>query len=181
MGPVMRFLKKLILGLLLVVAAMAAISFVLPRDVAVSRSIAINAPPEAVFPYINDLKKFSEWSPWSKIDPNAKFEYTGPASGVGQKVSWASSDREVGTGSQEIIESVDNQMIRTALDFGADGKANATLHLKPAGNGTEVTWGFSFDTGYNPISRWMGLMFDNWVGTQYEKGLVDLKKLVESQ
>lgn len=63
----MRFVKKIFFGLLVLVAVLAGVAFLLPREVAVSRAITIAAPPEAVFPYINDLKKFNAWSPWAKI------------------------------------------------------------------------------------------------------------------
>ena len=53
--------------------------------------------------------------------------------------------------------------------------------LKPEGNQTQVTWGFESELGLNPMSRWMGLMMDNWVGGDYERGLVNLKTLVEQQ
>ena len=60
------------------------------------------------------------------------------------------------------------------------GNATATYRLTPAGAGTKVTWGFNTDVGANPFMRWMGLMFDRWVGADYEDGLGRLKKLVES-
>jgi hypothetical protein len=33
--------------------------------------------------------------------------------------------------------------------------------------------------GVNPVGRWMGLMMDRWVGADYERGLANLKALVE--
>ena len=53
------------------------------------RSLAIAAPPDAVFPHMNDLKKWMAWKPWGKVDPNMKLTYGGPASGVGSNYSWA--------------------------------------------------------------------------------------------
>lgn len=176
----MRFLLRVLIALVVVVAVLAAASFLLPREIAVARDITINAPPSAVFPHVNNLKKFEEWSPWAKIDPNVTFEYTGPEQGVGQKVSWSSDMPDVGTGSQEIVESVENQRVRTALDFGDHGTANAVFKLEPSGDeATKVVWGFTTDSGYNPMMRWMGLMMDKWVGEKYDEGLGNLKKMVE--
>jgi hypothetical protein len=48
-----------------------------------------------------------------------------------------------------------------------------------AGGGTVVTWGIDADMGNSPIGRWMGLMMDRWVGTDFEAGLTNLKTVVE--
>jgi hypothetical protein len=42
-----------------------------------------------------------------------------------------------------------------------------------------VTWGFDCDLGTNPIMRYVGLMFDQWIGADYEKGLAKLKEVME--
>ena len=85
------------------------------------------------------------------------------------------------TGSQEIIESAPDQIFRTALDFGPMGTAIASFKLQPDGEQTQITWGFTSELGLNPMSRWMGLMMDKWVGGDYERGLDNLKALVEEQ
>ncbi len=36
-----------------------------------TRSLGIAAPPEVLFAQVNDLHKFQDWNPWSKIDPAA--------------------------------------------------------------------------------------------------------------
>ena len=64
---------------------------------------------------------------------------------------------------------------------GAQGTAVAGFTLEPEGEGTKVTWGFEADLGYNPVTRYMGLMFDSWIGADYEAGLASLKALVEGQ
>ncbi len=177
----MQILYRSFIALIILIVVLLAVAFLLPREVTVARSITINASPEAIFPYVNDLKKMNEWSPWARIDPKTEYEFEGPSSGKGQKVTWSSTHEHMGIGSQEIIESVPNKSVRTALDFGEHGTANATLLLEPDGEGTKVTWGFTTDTGYNPMARYMGLMMDSWVGEKYMEGLQNLKKLVEGQ
>ncbi|MCX8952648.1 hypothetical protein OU790_04290 [Ruegeria sp. NA] len=39
---------------------------------------------------------------------------------------------------------------------------------------------FESDLGLNPMSRWMELMMDKWVGGDYERGLNNLKVLIEN-
>ena len=177
----MRILKWL-LGIVAVLAILfVGIGMLLPRDVTVARSIEIDAPPDAVFPYVNSLKATQEWSPWLERDPNVALTYNDTESGVGAAMEWASEEPTVGSGKQEIIISNENQSVRTALDFGDMGTAEATFLLDETGDTTMVTWTLDTDMGAGPVGRWMGLMMDSWVGADYEAGLLNLKTLVESQ
>ena len=64
--------------------------------------------------------------------------------------------------------------------YAAEGKLLLDQLVALAGvEGTKITWGFDSDLGMNPIARWMGLMFDSWIGADYETGLANLKNLVE--
>jgi effector-binding domain-containing protein len=114
------------------------------------------------------------------MDPNAKYTYSGPVTGVGAKMSWVGDPKSVGSGSQEIVESRPYELVKAALDFGDQGKATAQFVLAKEGSGTRVTWGFDTDLGMNPVARYFGLMFDSMIGKDYEKGLAGLKALAES-
>lgn len=175
----MSILKKAIPFIIGLPIVISLVSFALPKEVAVSRTTVINATPDKVFPHVNDLKMFEKWSPWAQIDPNMKVTYSGADQGKGQKSSWTSENPNVGNGSQEITDSVANERIETKLDFGKQGIATAGFDFAPEGQGTKVTWRFKTDTGYNPMMRWMGLLFDRWIGGDYEKGLKSLKETVE--
>lgn len=170
---------RLGLGLVLLVGLLTAVSFALPKNITVARSQVINAPEADIFPYLNDYRKFNEWSPWATRDPKTVYSFSGPAQGKGARMSWQSDNPEVGSGSQEIIESKPNSYLKVALDFAGQGGGIADFTLAPSGAGTKVTWGFSTDTGNNPMMRWMGLMFDRWVGGDYEAGLTRLAELIE--
>ncbi len=176
----MRWIKRILLILLVLILVLVGASYLLPGKAEVSRSVTINAPAAAIFPFVNSMQATEKWSPWLARDPETKLAYSGPEAGVGNTLSWSSEHPQVGSGSQEIIESVENQFVRTALDFGSMGTANASFTLQPEGDQTEISWGFESDLGMNPMSRWMGLMMDEWVGGDYERGLSNLKELVES-
>ncbi len=176
----MRFIKRILLILLVLVFLLIGVSFLLPGKAEVSRSITINAPASVIFPYVNSMQETEKWSPWLSRDPETKLSYSGPDAGVGNTLNWSSDHPQVGSGSQEIIESVEDRTVKTALDFGSLGTANASFTLQPEGDQTLVTWGFESDLGLNPMSRWMGLMMDKWVGGDYERGLSNLKGLIET-
>ena len=175
----MRFLKRLALALLLLAALALLVSFFLPQQVFVARATLVETSADRIFPYVNNLKKFNEWSPWAAIDPNTQFVFSGPDQGVGAKMRWTSENPNVGSGSLEIVESVRDKLVRTGLDFGDQGEATASFKLEPKRDGTQVVWSFESDLGNNPIMRWMGLLFDRWIGAEYEKGLLRLKAVAE--
>lgn len=175
----MRIIKWIVGIVLVLVVVFFAGALALPKDVAVARSIEIEATPEQIFPHVNSLKAGAEWSPWLGRDPEVQLTYSGPDAGVGAKLDWASEHPQVGNGSQIISASVDNEKVTTDLDFGDMGKAVASIDLVESNGKTMVTWGFETDLGSNPVARWMGLMMDRWVGGDYEAGLSNLKALVE--
>ncbi|MFQ5625611.1 MAG: SRPBCC family protein [Methyloligellaceae bacterium] len=176
----MHPIKRLILGVALLLLLLVVVAFALPQHITVARSKVINAPESDVFPYVNSLKRFNEWSPWAARDPETKYVFSGPEEGEGARMEWSSNNPEVGSGAQEIIESQPNALVRVNLNFGDMGKAKAAYQLKPSGAGTRIVWVFDTNVGNNPVQRWMGLMFDRWVGQDYEAGLERLKKRVES-
>lgn len=176
----MRILKWFLGALAALILVVALGGMLLPREIKVTRSTVIDAPPSQVFPHINNLRATEAWSPWLGIDPDVQTTYGSIAEGVGAKMSWTSEHPNVGTGSMEVIESVKDATVVNALDFGDMGLAQARYVLAEAeSGGTEITWGLEVDMGAGPIGRWMGLMMDGWVGADYERGLANLKTLVE--
>lgn len=165
------------------IAAVAIIivggSFLLPSQAVVTRSTEIAAPPDKVFAIVGDLRRFNEFSPWADLDPNIKYTFEGPESGVGQKMNWTSDNADVGSGSQTITEYEPPNFVESALHFGMRGKSAATWDLVPSTTGTKATWGFRADLDGIP-AKWFGLMFDRWIGADYEKGLFKLKTLAEA-
>lgn len=176
----MGILKKILLGIVVLVALLVVVGLFLPSSAHVERSAVIAAPICTVHALANGYARFNEWSPWAKRDPNTKYTYEGPDSGVGAKMSWASDDRNVGAGSQEIVESKPFELVRTKLDLGDQGTADAFFRLSKEGEGTKVVWGFDTDFGWSLIGRYFGLAMDSLVGDDYEKGLANLKTFAES-
>ena len=176
----MRFLKWLLVVAVALVAIIVGGGFLLPANVHVERSAVVQADAGKIFPYVNSLRRFHEWSPWAERDPNMKLEFSGPEEGVGAKMAWSSEKGDVGSGSQEIVENTPNERVVTALDFGEMGKAKASFQLQPEETGTKVTWALDSELPANPLARWFGLFLDGMVGPDYENGLKRLKTKVEA-
>jgi uncharacterized protein YndB with AHSA1/START domain len=170
---------------ILVAAALIIVVFVIvvalrPPMFRVTRSIIIAAPPEAVFPYVHELKRWEAWNPWGKLDPNMKLTYEGPASGVGAAYAWAGNN-QVGEGRMAITESRPNELIRFNLQFFKPmaGVSTAEFTFEPQGNRTEATWTMFGKNNF--IARVFGLFIncDKMIGGQFEKGLAELKAIAE--
>ena len=177
----MKMLKIILLGIFALIVLLFLVSFLLPQKQQVERSTDISAPAAKIYPYLANPKLFSQWSPWSKLDPSIKVQFTGPESGKDAGMSWQSDDPSVGGGSWVITHAVENESLDVSLDFGNQGGATSFFRLKPNGEKTNITWGFENDAGMNPMMRWFGLMMDKMVGSEYQKGLESLKKIVEEQ
>lgn len=176
----MKLLKYLAITLFFLIVVVGVIGLFLPDTRHVEREISIDAPAEAIFPYMNDLREFQQWFPWAGIDPATQYTYSGPATGVGSKLDWLSTNGTIGSGSLEIKESDENSRVIALLELGKNDPALSTLTLEGDGQQTRVRWAFDINLS-NTISRYFGLTTENWVGYGYEKGLKDLKSLVETQ
>ena len=159
--------------LLLVVASMK------PDNVRYERSTTMNAAPEKILPHITDFRKWAAWSPWDKMDPAMKREYTGAAQGVGAKYGWNSKGRP-GEGSMEILD-VSTSAVKVDLRFVRPFKNEcmATFHLVPQGNATKVTW--SMDGPNLFMGKVMSLFMnmDKMIGKDFETGLAGIKAEAE--
>lgn len=175
----MKVLKFLLIGLVALVLALVAGSFLLSNKAGTERSIVIDRPPSVVFAILNDLRRFNEWSPWAELDPATTYELSSPSEGVGARMAWSSNDASVGKGAQTITASKPYERIDLGLDFDGQGPATSFYTLSPEGAGTKVTWGFSSELN-GIVERWFGLIIPGMVGKDYEKGLAKLKTVAEA-
>jgi hypothetical protein len=179
-------LKKVFYALVIVVVILITVGLFLPQLVHVERSVSIARPPATVFTVLNSYRSFAAWSPWADRDPGAVYEFSGPDSGPGARLSWSGDPRLVGSGWQEITESQPYSLVRMRLYFEQQGMARAYFQLDPTADGTRVTWGFDTDLldgqGWlgGLVARYFGLFFDTWIGTDYEQGLARLKSYLEA-
>ena len=175
----MKFIVRLLGLLVVLIAVLAGVGMLLPREVTVERWTQINAPAEEIYPLVANLKSNEAWSPWASLDPDATYTYNDIAEGVGATMAWASESPDVGNGSMEITQATANEALTVALDFGDMGGGTAFWEFEEAAGTTTATWRLQADMGAGPIGRWLGLKMDDWVGADYERGLSNLKALVE--
>jgi hypothetical protein len=174
-------LLKILIALGAVVAAFAAFIALQPSEFRIARSATIAAGAPDVFAQVNDFHKWEAWSPWAKLDPNAKASYEGPSAGEGAVFVW-SGNSQIGEGRMTLTESRPAELIRIRLDFVKPMAATSTTEFtfKPEGERTAVTWAMSGHNNF--VSRAICLFMnqDKMVGGYFEQGLANLRAVTEA-
>jgi uncharacterized protein YndB with AHSA1/START domain len=170
---------------ILVVAAIVAVLIIAstkPDTFRVQRSAAIAAPPEAIFPYLDDFRRWTAWSPYEHRDPAMKRTFSGPATGKGSIYEW-DGNKNVGKGRIEVTEVSPNARLAIDLDmlkpFEAHNKAEFTL--LPQGDATLVTWAMHGPAPFFSKVMQVFCNMDRMVGADFEAGLAKLKAISETR
>jgi hypothetical protein len=174
-------LKTILISLAVIIVVFLIVVALQPKEFRVARSTTISAAPSAVFAQVNDFHRWEPWNPWGKIDPAMKQTYEGAPSGVGAIYNWA-GNKEVGEGRMTIVESRPSDLIRVKLEFFKPfaGTSTAEFNFKPAGNQTTVTWNMFGENNFMAKAIHLFMNMDKMIGGQFEKGLADMKAVVES-
>jgi uncharacterized protein YndB with AHSA1/START domain len=164
----------------LAIAAILIYAATKPAHGRTARSVEIKAPPERIFPLIDNLKQMNTWNPFVKTDPNLKGVYSGPASGKGAAYAF-DGNKNAGAGHITITDSVPSSKVTMNLvmtrPFACDNIVEFTL--VPNGSTTIVTWAMSGPAPY--FMRVMGTLFnmEKMMHGTFDKGLADLKAMAE--
>ncbi len=179
-NPTHRMIKLILICLAAIVVVLLIVVALQPADFRITRSATVSAPPAVVFEQFNDFHKWDAWSPWAKLDPNAKNTFDGPPTGVGAGFAWTGNN-QVGEGRMTITESRPSELILIRLEFVKPFSAtNITeFTFRPVGNQTAVSWTMSGNNRF--MGKAMGLIMncEKMLGGQFEKGFANLKAIVE--
>jgi hypothetical protein len=178
----MSFLIGIVIVMLVLIVAALVYIATRPDDYRVERSARISAPPDVVFSIINDLGKWSRWSPYDKRDPNMKKTFEGTSSGPGATYTW-NGNSDVGEGRLTIMESKPGQLVSMKLEFFRPFKATNQVNftLAPADGGTRVSW--IMDGQNNFVTKAMSIVMnmDKMVGNDFEQGLANLDTVAQAE
>ena len=168
-------LKKIAIVVALILVALAGYVATRPAEFRIVRSRTMTAPPDVVHAYVNDLHRWSEWSPWEKLDPAMKREHSGPPAGPGAAYHW-SGNSDVGEGRMTITDSRPPSSVTLRLEFLKPFAATNTTQFDfaPSGAGTSVTWAMSGHNNFMAKAFSAFMDMDKMVGTDFEKGLANL-------
>ena len=174
-------LKKVLIGVAAVILLFVIVVALQPSDFRITRTAKMAAPPAAPFAQVNDFHNWEAWSPWAKLDPEAKETFDGASSGVGAKFAWAGNS-DVGEGRMTITESRPHELILINLEFIKPFAATNTTEFtfKPEGDETLVTWSMSGKNNFMGRAFCLFMNMDQMVGADFEKGLAAMKSIVEA-
>lgn len=180
----MRFLKRVVITLLVLVALVLIVALFIDRTIHVERSIVVNKPKNDVFQYIREVKNQDYFSVWNQKDPNMKKTYKGTDGTVGFVYAWDSQNKDVGAGEQEITSITEGQRLNCALRFKRpfENEASTSISTADAGNNaTKVTWGFDGSMPYPFNIMRLFTNMDDMLGKDLQGGLDNLKRTLETE
>lgn len=169
-------ITHVLLGLLGLLALLVIIGVFLPAKITVFRSITIDRPVEAIFPWAADLRLWPRWTVWNTgEDPTLAYAYPGPTTGLGAAMRWTA--KKMGDGSLTFTEFLPLQAVRYELRMPARGTiVQGNIEFESAGGGaTGVTWYDEVDLGRNPFKRLLGPLLQKMLGRAFERSLTGLK------
>jgi hypothetical protein len=175
MLPTILIVIAALVVVFLIVVAMQSDSYTVSRNGTMSASAA------DVFAQVNDLHKFQDWSPWAKIDPDVKNTFEGAPSGTGAICKWT-GNKKVGEGIMTIVDSKPNDDIRMRLEFIKPfaSTADVQFNFKQQDKQTTVTWSMTGQKNFISKAFCLFMNMDKMIGGDFERGLGNLKTLVES-
>lgn len=151
-----------------------------PDTFSVQRAAIVKAPPEKLFPLINDFRQWASWSPYEHKDPAMKRTFSGAVRGNGAVYAWE-GDKNVGHGRMEILDATPPSKIVIKLDFFTPFEAHNTAEftMAPQGDETRLTWRMQGPAPFMAKIMHVFINIDNMVGKDFEAGLANLKRLAE--
>lgn len=162
-------------GLAALLVLFLVVGFLLPGTWSTERSLEIDAPAQAVFPWLDSPRAWTRWTPdW----PDSGLVVAGPAHGVGATMSW--NDPNVGDGHFEVVEADAPRVVRYRVEVQRGTmRTDGTLLLHEHDGHTLLTWREKGDFGHNPLMGYWARAMKRVQGAQLQKDLTTLKALVE--
>jgi uncharacterized protein YndB with AHSA1/START domain len=175
-----KLLSVILAVLLLIVGVVLANAATKPYTFRVQRTASIKAPPEKIFPLIDNFDNWGAWSPWEKKDPAMKRTRSGAPNGKGSVYAW-DGDKNVGKGRMEIADASPPSKVTLKLDFEKPFAAHNIVNftMEPKGEATNVTWAMHGPVPFLAKIVHMFIDVDRMVGRDFEAGLANLKALAE--
>jgi uncharacterized protein YndB with AHSA1/START domain len=162
------------------VAVVLIIAATKPDTFEVRRSATIKAPPDWIFPLINDYRQWAAWSPYENKDPQMKRTFGPVTSGKGATYAW-DGDSNVGVGNMVIADAAAPSKITIKLNMlkPIEAHNDVAFTLVPQGDATTVTWTMQGPVPYFAKIIHVFFNVDKMVGGDFEVGLANLRTLAE--
>lgn len=176
----MKLWKKILLGLVALVALLVLVALFLPSKWRVERSVTVAAKPEVILPFVADLHQWKNWAAWNnEMDPSMQTTYSGNAQGAGATMSW--KGEKMGFGTLTITQADPQKGVRYEMKMEEQQTpAQGQINFEAAGESTKVVWIDEGDMGLFLPGRYFVSMLEKQLGEHFDIGLKNLKKLAEN-
>jgi hypothetical protein len=173
---------KILIVIVIIIAIPLVLAIFTKKEYHIQKMVTINRPKRSVFDYIRMLKNQDNFSVWAMMDPSMKKYFRGTDGNPGFVSGWESTNKKVGKGEQEIKDVTDGEKIDYEIRFiepfaGIARASMETDSLSP--DETRVTWQFDSRMKYPMNLMLLFMNMDKMVGNDLEKGLVNLKQVLE--
>lgn len=165
-------LFELLISVVIVAVLFVVVGLLLPSDRVFQHSVETNYPSRMVYDLLNGFRRFPEWYPLRSHDPNVQFSVSGPQRGEGAKLYYTSEVDKLGSGSFEIVGSIDRERVEFDIESPAMGdNKRAVIEIEEKGKTVEITWTYTVDYGWDLLGRYAGLYVNRTVGDDVKRGL----------
>jgi hypothetical protein len=171
----MKNFKKPLFYVLGICAILFVLSFALPKQGYVERSITVKANADSVFEQINTIKNWQNWADWFTKKDTVLIKYEGEHEGVGATQTW---DNSFGIGKVIIIESTKPTSIKYAMRLYKYAPYMGAIAITQNSDATlTINWKVTLDAGKNPVKRYFCLFLDSILGAGMERSLQKLAEI----
>jgi len=175
----MTRILEVLVAILVVALAYLIFALFLPGHRTVSHELETLHPVRQVHDVLNSFRRFGDWHPMRAIDPDIKYSRAGEDRGVGAVLNFQSSNRKIGSGSWEIIESDQDERIVYAVtndSYGTDKRF--TIELESLGRKVKIRWTYDVHYGWDIPGRIAGLYVSRTVGDDIKYSLGNMLSLL---
>ena len=173
-----KYYLRLLLLIAAIIGVLLLVERMLPRSYDFQQTVEIDRPAAEIFPYLNSLKKWPQWSQQFNLEiDQLVIKYNGTEEGVGAAQTWTEIR---GAGDLWITESKPNESLSYANTFHNFPEMTSTFTLAPNGEDkTVVTWRSTGQLPSTPLYGLLAPIFPGQMEYEYQKSLAGLKALVE--
>jgi Polyketide cyclase / dehydrase and lipid transport len=165
----MKNLKNSIYIVLFICAILFVVSFMLPKQGYVERSITVKADADSVFEQINTIENWSNWADWFNKKDSVDVKYEGVSSGPGATLEW---DNSIGIGRVLIIESTKPTSVKYAMRLYKYAPYMGAFEINQHQDSMiTIKWSVSLEGGNNPVKKYFSLFLDPILGEGMERSL----------
>lgn len=133
----MKMVRFILVGMLLALVGIFVAGTLIDSQWKVSRTVTVNATPDAVFAQLNRPRNWEKWMTWSAETGITSSEYSETEFGVGATAFFGDSNSSM---VRKITASEKPRMIAYVLTSPTIGKANGVFDIAQKDGKTVLTW-----------------------------------------